>query len=818
MLISLNWLKDFVDLPRDISPQQLGVDLTLHTVEVEEVIDQAAIYNKMVVGEIKEIQLHANADKLKVCITDIGLDYPAQIICGGENIYEGMKVVVAQPGAKVRWHGEGDLVELKKTKIRGVESQGMICASAEIGLAESTAKQPEGEKGVMDLKDIKAKVGMPLADALGLKDVVIEVDNKSITNRPDLWGHRGMGREVSAVYGSKFKTSVSDYKLDDYSGDSSLRVEIKDNDLCPRYLGLKIDGIKVAESPNWMKQRLLAVGQRPINNLVDISNYVMFELGQPVHIFDAKKIAQEKIIIRTAKLGETITTLDGEERKLDKEMLMIADPEKLIAIAGVMGGGNSEVDDKTSSIIIEAANFEAVNIRQTSQKLSLRSEASARFEKGLDPHLAEEAVKRVAQLVMELIPEAKLASAFIDKGEWEGKNVKIETSLKFIQKRLGVEISSNEAVKILASLGFETSVVEGDMVILVPSWRGDINIPEDIVEEVGRIYGYDKIPSSLPVMNTKGDEQTNVDLALERQVKNYLSLAAGLQETENYVFDYEPVSSKLGIDLNNRVEIANPLAEGQEYLRNSLLPHLIKNVKSNLRFYDEFGLFELGRIFKTETSEEFKKSKDSKEGLPDQPKRLAVVLINKTKNEAEMFYEAKGIIHGLLEKLRLDFSWLTQDKHPWLANGFELGIKVGDKALAEVGLLNSAVAKSQKIDIPVGVIYLDYEHLLELKKPETSFTPLPDQPAITRDIAILVEDGVLYADLEKVIRNSSKLLEKVELFDVYSGEQVGADTRSLAWHLSFRDSNKTLTSQEADQELHKIIKNLESHFDVELRS
>jgi len=457
MKISLNWLKDFVDLPHDITPEQLGEDLTLHTVEVEEVIDQASQYDKMVVGQIQQIQDHPDADKLKICVTDIGEKHPAQIICGGQNIYEGMKVAVAMPGAKVRWHGEGELVELKKVKIRGVESQGMICAACEIGL---TDENPIDQPYVMDLK-LDDKAGTFLAKALSLADVVIDIDNKSITNRPDLWGHYGLAREISAIYGLTFQhqTELKTENENLKTKENYLSVEIKDKGLCRRFTALKIDNIKVTESPEWLKQRLQALGQKPINNLVDISNYVMFELGQPVHIFDVNKMTsnnkQITIIVRKANTGETIQTLDGEERQLDNSMLVVADEEKPIAIAGVMGGGNSEVDENTTSIIIEAANFEPINIRQTSQKLNLRSEASARFEKGLDPHLAKEANQRVAQLVMELNPEAKISSAFVDEGSWGADPTILEFGIDFINKRLGTELSVEIISDILERLGFK---------------------------------------------------------------------------------------------------------------------------------------------------------------------------------------------------------------------------------------------------------------------------------------------------------------------------------------------------------------------------
>jgi len=417
MLISKKWLEDFLVLPKKIKSEDIGHDLTMKTVEVEKINNLAHSLQKVVVGVITKVEKHSNADTLKVCQVDAGKNYgQLQIVCGGMNLKENMKVALALVGAKVHWHGQDELFELAKVKLRGEESNGMICASDELGLEEMFPKQDEKE--IMDLSYLDAKEGVLLSSALGLDDTIFDIDNKSITNRPDLWSHYGLVRELAAIYQLGLKPFQLDDKLEikksKGKANGELKVSIKDYSLCPRYLGAVVSGIKVKESPLWLKNILTSVGLRPINNIVDITNYVMIEVGQPLHAFDRSKV--DNIVVRLANQGEKIITLDKIERELSPEMLVIADSKKPIAVAGVMGGANSQVDETTKAIIIEAAKFDAISIRKTTQRLGLRTDASMRFEKSLDPNLAETAIRRVCALIKEIIPGAEIDGIIVADG------------------------------------------------------------------------------------------------------------------------------------------------------------------------------------------------------------------------------------------------------------------------------------------------------------------------------------------------------------------------------------------------------------------
>ncbi|MBT7553544.1 phenylalanine--tRNA ligase subunit beta, partial [bacterium] len=562
MYLSVNWIKDWVKLPKDITPQQLAHDLTMSTVEVEEVIDQAASLENIVVGKIKEITKHPQADRLQVCQVSLG-NKEAQIVCGGDNLANGMLVAVAKVGSKVRWHGEGDWITLEDVKIRGVKSAGMIAAASEIGLGNLFASK--SEKEILDLSKFNLKVGENLASALGLDDFIIDVDNKSINHRPDLWGQYGLAREIAAIY----RTKLKDYDVAAIKGkeDIKLKVNVKDKDKCFRYLALAIKNITVGPSPWWLQTRLQSVGIRPINNIVDVTNFVMYELGQPMHAFDAGQIDKNQIEIKTAKKGEKFVTLDGEKRKLAEDYLMIADGKKYVALAGIMGGQNSEINSDTKDIILESANFKAANIRRTSTALGLRSESSARFEKSLDPVIAEYAIKKATELILELNKEAQIASKLvdIDNNPFTEVNLKIEE--KLINDRFGVVIPQKEIQDILTRLQFGVKYKDGNFDVKVPSFRAtkDISIPEDLVEEVARIYGYDNIQAGLPRATI---QEPTIDVALRavKDIRYWLSCAQSHVEVYNYPFANLAWTEKLGLEIKNHIKVSNSFSPELQYL------------------------------------------------------------------------------------------------------------------------------------------------------------------------------------------------------------------------------------------------------------
>ncbi|MDG1950702.1 MAG: phenylalanine--tRNA ligase subunit beta, partial [bacterium] len=642
MLISKQWLNEFIDLPSDVSDEALANTLTLSTVEVEEVFDQAVALDKVVVGVIDAVAQHPNADRLRVCQVNVG-DRAVQIVCGGSNVAEGMKVAVSLPGSWVRWHGEGDLVEIKKTKLRGEESEGMICASGEIGL-----EQVEGDDEIRDLGAIDAAPGTPLADVLGRTDVLFDIEHKSLTNRPDLMGHYGMAREIAALK----RVTLKPYAPVDVEAVSGMKVEVKvmDYKMCPRYMAVAVDGVTVGPSPEWLKNRLTACGVRSINNVVDVTNYVMLELGQPMHAFDAQLLGGDaaEIIVRPAKKGESITCLDEVEYKLDDEMLVIANKKEALAIAGVMGGLHSGITDSTTRIVFESANFMPTSVRKTSTKLGLRSESSARFEKALDPLMCEAGLRRAVELLKELSPGAKVASEVIDAHQGLPVPDAVELSLERIQSHLGVDVSLVDVNDILGRLGF---VVEGDknnLRITPPTWRAtkDVEIAEDVIEEVARIYGYEKITSTLPVFSVKPPVMDPVRLMM-RAARHALADQSGAHEVYQYAFVKPETLTTLGFDLASHVKLSNPLASDRPYLQRSLISNLLELTVNNQRRFEEVKVFETSRVFQ-EGTDGFEMGEGSN-SLPAQPNMVAAVYSRK--GDDEPFWVGKQMLHAVMNGL-----------------------------------------------------------------------------------------------------------------------------------------------------------------------
>ncbi len=805
MKFSLAWLSEFVTFPEDLSPQQLAEKVTLHIAEVEEVCEERAAFEQMVVGIIERIATHPNADKLKICHVDIGEQALVPIICGGKNIYEGMRVAVALPGARVKWHGEGDPVVLEEATIRGEKSRGMICASAEIGLADSTDKQPEGPEGVMDLRDVEAEPGTPLAEALEKRDVVLDIENKSLTHRPDLWGHRGFARDVAAVLRVPFR-DIEDVPLDSPpSPYLPVRVTIKDSERCLRYVGVSMKNVSVGPSPEWLKRRLEAVGQRSINNIVDISNYIMYLFGQPVHIFDAQKIAgeQEKeIIVRAARDGESIETLDGENRTLREGMLVIADQKKPIAIAGVMGGANSEVDADTSDIVIEVAHFDAASIRRTAALLGLRTEASARFEKSLDPSQCDMVARHVVQLVQKVSPGAVVASDLADEGAWRIDPLRISFPVGFIDAKIGRGVVvPSDAQDILERLGCRVEI-QGDTITAVPpSWRsgGDLSIPEDIVEEIARVVGYNHIPVELPRIQM-APAISDPFYALARDMRQFLS-SLGMVEVMNYAFLPEEEAGRWGYKSGDMIRMVNPPAEDAPFLSPSLMPGIWRNVRENVRWEDSFSVFEIARVFRNQNGEY--RAHPKKEGfLPNQPRMLAGAVVGE-----RSFVRLKGIVERIVKWGKWDILLREQEGAPvWLSPGASLALV--DSKGNTVGWIGHCIfSAEEKLAHPASLFEIDFQALAQAPHIVVKYKGLPTFPAVKRDIAVVVDERVRYRDLAAVFEEEP-FVESVEIFDVYRGDQVGKGKKSMAFHVVLRASDRTLTNKEADAVCARIMDSL----------
>lgn len=811
MLISYNWLKKHVNLPDSISAAEVAAKLKAATVEVEGVEIQGKDLEGIVVGKVLSAEKHPNADKLKVCSVDVGSEQ-LPIVCGGSNVVAGMLVALAKVGAKVKWHGEGELVELKPVAIRGVESLGMICASTEIGLGEMFPLHEEKE--ILDLSSLKVKPGVPLAKALGLDDAVLEIDNKSLSNRPDLWGHYGIAREVAVLFNKK----LSVYKTDKIKPgkDIELSVEVKDAKLCPRYMAVAMSGVSVGPSPQWLQKSLLAVGQRPINNIVDITNFVMMDLGQPMHAFDAANVANLGIVVRNAKDGEEFVTLDDEKRKLDSSMLMITDSEKSLAIAGVMGGLDSGITNNTTTIIFESANFDASSIRRTSTKLGLRSDSSARFEKSLDPNLTAVALDKAVKLVLECCPKAKVASKVVDESKFSLQQGPITIGLEFLESKIGAKLPKKEVVRILENLGFVVKVKGDDLSVIIPSWRAtkDISIPEDLVEEIVRIYGFDKIVPQMPVFSITPPEENKLK-KLERVVKNILVNSLAYTEVYNYSFISDAQITKIGDDKAKYLELDNPLSKEKPYLRRCLLLNLLENLENNQAGRGVLKLFEIGKVFRGE--DPGMRAESKKDGLlPGQDTWLTTVCLDK--KDSAPFWKARGVVEELMQAglPNIKISQSGADgvaRHP----SRSAGLFVGEQQVGSVYELHPQATTNFGLEGRVGVVKLNLSALAELPEAVKKYSPLVEFPAVERDLAISVKKGIAHADILAALMGADPLLQSVELFDVYEGKGVGEDYKSMAYHFVYQNAERTLVTEEVDRAHEKLIKILKEKFDASVR-
>lgn len=811
MLLSLNWLKDFVKIPGGVTPAELAARLTRHTVEVEAVIDQAEKYKGVVVGKILEVKKHPNADRLQLALVTVGKE-TLEIVCGATNIAAGQLVPVALPGAVLP-----SGVEIKEAEVRGVRSAGMLCAPDELGLGDDHA-------GILILNK-RARVGQPLAEHLGLDDVVLEVDNKSLSNRPDLWGHLGLAREIAAFLGTKFTLSepkkISPSKTEKKQ---PLTVEVRAKDLCPRYMAVSLEGIKIGPSPDWLSKRLIAVGLRPINNIVDVTNYVMLELGQPLHAFDTSRIITNekansgecKIIVRRANAGETIETLDGEKRKLGSDMLVIADSTKPIAIAGVMGGSSSEISDSTAAVTIESANFDFISVRVTSAKLGLRTESSMRFEKGLDPLLPELGLARAVELIRRICPTAKVVSEVADTLPARPAVKLLEFNLSWLSRKLGDDIKASKVAQILTGLGFGVKAKGENLAVTVPGWRAvrDIEIAEDLAEEVARIYGFDNLKSRLPAIVTAPPE-TDENLALERRIKVLLSGGPALVETSNYSFVGEEQLKKMFVDYGSHLKILNPLSSQHTLLRQSLVPNLLENIKLNQPRYKEIGLYEIGSVY---LSAEGELDKGGGGRLPYQERRLGIILADDGK--IDILRKIKGAIEYLLDDLNLPpAEWRGSEIIPaWADPAGSAEIMVSGKMIGAVNRVAAKIGKSLGLKKSAVAGELNLRAVLDLVRQASvrAFQEFEKFPPVIRDLAFVVNTKIPYSDIRAEIVSFSPLIKRAELFDVFEGGKLGAKNKNLAFSIVYQ-ADRTMTSEEIDELQKGLIKRLEERFGAKVR-
>lgn len=818
MLISLDILKKFVDL-EGIDPKEIADQLTLHSFEVDDVINKADSFKNIVVGKIEEVEAHPSADKLRVCKVGVsktgGLfnkkEEIVQIVCGGSNLEKGMLVVVALPGSFVRWHGEGELVEIQETELRGVKSFGMICASNEIGL--SSIFPSKSEKEIIDLNLFKnvllkePKIGENIANVLGYNDVCFDVDNIAITHRPDLWGHYGIARELSVI----FKKDLKSLEFDELQNTAftQLKVEVSNKDLCKNYNAIKINNIKIEESPEWLRHAMESTGHNSINNIVDLTNYVMLELGQPLHAFDASKISN-KIFVRNGKSGEKIKTLDDNEVELDESILAISDSIRPIAIAGVMGGLESAVSDTTNSIVLESANFDSISIRKTMQKIGIRTDAGARYEKQIDPEFSNIALLRFISLLKTI--NSKITIENIQK---DGNYIKAEKNINldfnFVRNRIGFNIPNSEIISILNKLGFGVEDSNDERIVVsVPYFRNkDINIKEDLVEEIARIYGYNNI-NPTPLLPSFNSSFENGLRKLERRIKD-LMIDNGFSEVLNYAFISEEDQKEFGFKDEEIVKLLNSISVGQDRMRPVLAINLLKNVKNNLKNFDSFKIFEIERIFRNDVeSVKF-------DNLPLQNYHFSAFFVEK--DNEKPFYDLKSYLEKILGLLKVNFEYGVKDEvapvycHPAryakiFVNGMEVGF---------ISEINPSLVIKDKIQERISFFEIDFDKLYESVEDNTKYLTIPKFQGSSMDISMIIDKNILWQEIKNEICSVSNYISSIDLFDVYNGENIENNKISLAFRISLIDREKTITNDIIEKVYNDVVSVLSSKFNAEIR-
>jgi phenylalanyl-tRNA synthetase beta chain len=812
MKLSLNWIREYVDIPAGADLAKLAYDLTMSTVEVEGTIELAKGFDGMVVGVLDEIAPHPNADKLRVCKTDLGGGNVREIVCGGGNLSEGMKVAVALPGARVRWHGEGELVEISNAKLRGVQSYGMICASSEIGLADLFP--PSLDTDILDMSRFNAPAGTPLAEALGLDDVILEIDNKSITNRPDLWGHYGIARELAALYGLPLM-APKPFAPPPTSG---FTVEIADAERCPRYIGVRIEGLSVMPSPFEIQSRIWRVGMRPINALVDITNYVMLATGQPTHAFDSDNIAGH-ITVRRAAGGERLLLLNDKELSLSGDDLVIADDECAVGLAGVMGGAKDSVLPSTKSVILEIANFEAIGVRRTASRYETRTESAARYEKAIDPERCDLALSIAMDMFARLYPGSNV-TGFADIYPRPLERSGIDLSLGWLEKRLGKRIPNVEIGDKLTRLGFSVSFDGDAMRVLAPTWRstGDISIKADIMEEVARVYGYENFEPA-PITTSFMGAINQVEIDLERKIKEYLAFRCSMREIFTYPWMSDEYVNAVLQSEDGLLALAAPPSPDERYIRASLLPNLCKAIAGNLRYYDEFSIFESAQIIK---DRDYERPYDPREALPWQRRYLAGALVGAPDDVTGLFRRTKGILEAMPRYVHMAPFTFQKDERPvWADNVVWLNIALSGARVGNVALLSKKAALDCGIKSGAAMLFeLDIDALEPYPSRDNAFEHLPEYPMTNYDISLLFDESVKWESIFETVAGGEgrqELLRSVHFVEEYRGKQSPEGKKSVTIRLVIGSLEKTLTSNEIERSAAAVIKRLEKRLGAQLR-
>jgi phenylalanyl-tRNA synthetase beta chain len=813
MKLSLSWIKDYVKLPEDTDLKQLAYDLTMDTVEVEDVEYLADRFENMVVGVIEAIEQHPNADRLRVCKVDIGDGEIKDIVCGGINLEVGMRVAVACPGAMCRWHGEGEPVMIKKSKLRGVASFGMICASEEIGLGELFPASQEGE--IVDLSAFEVPAGTSIADALDLNDVILEIDNKSMTNRPDLWGHYGIAREIAALYNLELE-EIKPFETD---VQSDFNVDIEDAERCPRYIGVEMTGVNVKPAPYQMQSRIWKVGMRPINALVDITNYVMLATGNPTHAFDANCI-QDHIVVRRAQEGEKLLLLNDKDLTLCTDDLVITDAEGPVALAGVMGGAKDSILPETEKVILEVANFESTGIRRSALRYDNRTEASSRYEKAIDPERCDQAVALAMQYFQEIYPEVQV-TGYCDKYVNKLERAEIDVDLTWLEKRLGKHLTNEEIQSKLEILGFDVKIEENNMHVVAPTWRstGDISIKDDMMEEVARMYGYDNFEAT-PFTTTFEGAINQKDIDLVRNIKEFLALRCEMQEVYTYPWMNDTYVNAVLPNTDGVLKLSTPPAPNLSYIRSSLLPNLCEAVMKNERYFNDFSIFEEAQVF---FDRNYTSPYDELESLPEQKRHIAAAFASSTKKVEMLFREVKGILEYMPRYTHMEgFTFKKEEKPNWADNVVWLNIYCGKEKIGDMGLLAKKTSMECGIkNLTVMLFELDTTKLKPLKSRTNKFAHVAEYPETDYDISMLFDVNTTWKEIYDAIMGEKKaaaLLKAATFIDEYRGKQVPKGKKSVTIRLTIGSMEKTLTSKDIEKTANQTLAKLSKKVGGELRT
>ena len=797
MLLPIKWLKDYVDIKED--SRNIADGLTMSGSHVESIISLNDEIQNVVVGKIESIEKHKDADKLLVCKIDIGNE-TLQIVTGAQNLKQGDYVPVALVGARLPGG-----IDIDKTNFRGEDSYGMLCSLQELGYRDSVISK-EMKDGIFVL-DQEYPLGSSIVDIMNLDEDIIEFE---ITpNRADCLSIIGMARETAATFGLRLnepninvKNEVEDIK--DYLNDIKI-----DSANCNRYYARVIKDVKIKPSPLWMQTRLMEAGIRPISNIVDITNFVMLECGEPLHAFDLGKVEGREIIVRQAEEGEIIKTLDDVDRKLSSQDLVIADTNKAIGLAGVMGGFNTEISKTTRDVLIEGANFNRKSVRLTSKKFNLRSEASTRFEKGIDPNLCEIAVNRVCQLIEET-NSGQVIKGEIDVYKKEKKEDQIDLRPASVNKLLGIDIETKEMMGYLNGLGLKSKVENGLIKTTIPTFRLDLEIEADLIEEIGRMYGFHNIESKpLVGVLTRGEKPYG--RRIEDRAKSIIN-GLGLNEVMTYSFISPKAFDKINLredsELREYIRLINPLGEDYSVMRTTLIPNMLELLSRNYnRGVEESYFYEIGNIFIPKEM--------PVETLPEEKKVLSFGMYGE-----KDFYYLKEVINKTLDRLGIrDIEYIREENHPTFHPGRTAKLILDGEELGIIGEAHPDAAENYDINSRVYLGQLDFNKIIEKTNLDIMFTELPKYPSMLRDMAILIDKDVLVGEIEKVIlKNGEGLIEKVQLFDIYTGDQIPESKKSVAYSITYRSKDRTLTDEEVNRIQDSIIKDLTDKFKAELRS